>query len=142
MYFQTLCDWLWICFKAPTCWVTVVIQLDDCQAKHPLTCSPFPIKLCPTEGWGCFALLSCCYAEMIKRNLIVSENEESRHEIVFVHGHTRLAELKVLTRDIISSEVQSTLLSLLITGRIHFLILLWLRIRESLTHAWSTRVNA
>ena len=61
---------------------------------------------------------------MIKRNLIVSENEESRHEIVFVHGHTRLAELKVLTRDIISSEVQSTLLSLLITGRIHFLILL------------------
>ena len=52
MFFQIICDCLWFCFRAPTCWLTIVIQLDACQAENPLACSPFPIKPCPAESSG------------------------------------------------------------------------------------------
>lgn len=32
MYSQTDCDCSWPCFRAPTCGLTVVTQLDACQA--------------------------------------------------------------------------------------------------------------
>lgn len=56
-------------------------------------------------------------------NSTVSANEKLRHEIVtfFVYDLTNLAEFKVLVRAIMSSEVPSTLLSLLVIGRINFL---------------------
>ena len=50
MYFGTICDRSWSCFRAPTFQLTIVIQLDACQARHLLACSPFPIKPCPTES--------------------------------------------------------------------------------------------
>ena len=47
MCFQTICDCPWFCFRAPTCWLTIVIQLNACQVLNPLTCLLFPIKLVP-----------------------------------------------------------------------------------------------
>jgi hypothetical protein len=37
MYFQTVHDCIWSCFRAPTCRLTIDLQLDACQAGHPLT---------------------------------------------------------------------------------------------------------
>jgi hypothetical protein len=41
MYFQTICDCVQLCFRAPICWRTIVIQLDTCQAKLPLLAHHF-----------------------------------------------------------------------------------------------------
>lgn len=52
------CLWLFmVFFRAPTCRLIIVIQLDACQARIPLTCSPFSIKPCPAEGLGLHSLI-------------------------------------------------------------------------------------
>ena len=60
MYFQIqpLCDYAQSCFRAPTCWLTIVIQLGACQLGNLLICCPVPIKPCPVEGLV-FILISC-----------------------------------------------------------------------------------
>jgi hypothetical protein len=52
MYFQTVCDCIWSCFRAPTCPLTIDIQLDACQDRPPPPIPhllPFPLKPCPAE---------------------------------------------------------------------------------------------
>lgn len=56
MYFQTICDCSWSCFRTPTCPLTIDIQLDTCQPPHLL---PFPERPCPAEGWS-LPFPSCC----------------------------------------------------------------------------------
>ena len=63
MYFQTICDCIWSCFRARTCRLTIDIQLDTCQDRHPPPphLLPFPIKPCPAEGSRllCLPVLLC-----------------------------------------------------------------------------------
>jgi hypothetical protein len=47
MYFQTICDCIWSCFRALNCWITIVIQFDGCQDGFR-----FFIKPCPDESVG------------------------------------------------------------------------------------------
>ena len=60
MYFQTVCDCSWFCFRAPTYRLMIVIQLDACQTKLPCllpisykALSWWHLRTVPCPRWWC-----------------------------------------------------------------------------------------
>ena len=44
MYFQTVCNCSWFCFRTPTCRLTIVILLGVCEARYPPALDPISYK--------------------------------------------------------------------------------------------------
>ena len=60
MYFQTICDRIWSCFRAPTCQLIIDIQLDARIDTYPYTLTPISYKT--LSCWGFKAALPSCPA--------------------------------------------------------------------------------
>ena len=59
MYFQTVCDCSWFCFRAPS--HLLAYSTIRCSPGWRSPCLfPFPIKPCLAGVWSCFTKPSCC----------------------------------------------------------------------------------